>query len=373
MSLAIMRAGLTAGDWVKHPYGGQCPRCDRLFDELWGSRSLPGPGTMCWECGMCWDQSEEDKEEEKAAKYRGACLAAGKAATNATEAAAGPGVVVPSTPGVAVDPQRRRPQLGHPLDPRMPQALSDEIRDHLALAMVPDTPLGHPPSQPAVIPLHRRPRLGMLRARWQFVGLKRQLMSVNDTRRKGARAVKKTFEVVKIWKRRSPGPGGCREYKRVVVTQVQTTYTLAHDLSHGGICTDLVKFLPHMKARHPLHTLLVLRATCRQMIPPCVSAMAHRINFLRRLSRHRRIMLSVQQTSQLSRIIDSGFLFQSWLPSLPGTDKWRHELKRQGLLSDGMIPYRPLGMTHEYWVKLQERFVQCSIVDYGWIDDKLIL
>ena len=28
---------------------------------------------------MCWDQSEEDKEEEKAAKYRGACLAAGKA------------------------------------------------------------------------------------------------------------------------------------------------------------------------------------------------------------------------------------------------------------------------------------------------------
>ena len=73
-------------------------------------------------------------------------------------------------------------------------------------------------------------------------------------------------------------------------------------------------------------------------------------------------MLSVQQTSQLSRIIDSGFLFQS-----------RHELKRQGLLSDGLIPYRPLGMTHEYWVKLQERCVQCSIVDYGWIDDKLIL
>ena len=84
-------------------------------------------------------------------------------------------------------------------------------------------------------------------------------------------------------------------------------------------------------------------------------------------------MLSVQQTSQLTRIIDSGFLLQSWLPSLPGTDKWRHELKRQGLLSDGLIPYRPLGMTHEYWVKLQERFVQCSIVDYGWIDDKLIL
>ena len=155
---------------------------------------------------MCWDQSEEDKEEEKAAKYRGACLAAGKAATNATEAPAAPGVVVPSTPGVAVDPQRRRPQLGHPLDPRMPQSLSDEIRDHLALAMVPDTPLGHPPSQPAVIPLHRRPRLGMLRARWQFVGLKKQLMSVNDTRREGERAVKKTFEVVKIWKRRSPGP-----------------------------------------------------------------------------------------------------------------------------------------------------------------------
>ena len=140
------------------------------------------------------------------------------------------------------------------------------------------------------------------------------------------------------------------------------------------LCThDMVKFLPHMKARHPLHTLLVLRATCRQMIPPCISAMAHRINFLLRLSRHRRIMLSVQQTSQLSRIIDSGFLFQSWLPSLPGTDKWRHELKRQGLLSDRLIPYRPLGMTHEYWVKLQERCVQCSIVDYGWIDDKLIL
>ena len=140
------------------------------------------------------------------------------------------------------------------------------------------------------------------------------------------------------------------------------------------LCThDLIKFLPHMKARHPLYTLLVLRATCRQMIPPCVTAIAHRIGFLRRLSRHRRIMLSVQQTSQLSCIKDSGFLFQVWLPSLPGTDKWRHELKRKGLLSDGLGPYRPLGMTHEYWVKLQERCVQRGIVDYGWIDDKLIL
>ena len=84
-------------------------------------------------------------------------------------------------------------------------------------------------------------------------------------------------------------------------------------------------------------------------------------------------MLSVQQTFQLSRIKDSGFLFQVWLPSLPGTDKWRHELKRKGLLSDGLIPYRPLGMTHEYWVKLQERCVQSSMVQYGWIDGKLIL
>ena len=140
--------------------------------------------------------------------------------------------------GVPVDPRRRRPRLGHPLDPRMPQALADEIRDHRALAVVPDTPLGHPPSQPAVVPLLRKPRLGMLRARWQFVGLKKQLMSVNDTRCEGARTVKKTFEVIKVWKRRSPGPGGCKEYKRVVVTQVQTTYTLANDLSHGAICRD---------------------------------------------------------------------------------------------------------------------------------------
>ena len=136
---------------------------------------------------------------------------------------------------------------------------------------------------------------------------------------------------------------------------------------------ELVKFLPHMKARHPLHTLLVLRETCRQMIPPCVTAMAHRIRFLRGVNRHHRIMLSVQQTFQLSRIKDSGFLFQVWLPSLSGTDRWRHELKRKGLLSDGLGPYRPVGMTHEYWVKLQERCVQSSMVEYGWIDDKLIL
>ena len=135
------------------------------------------------------------------------------------------------------------------------------------------------------------------------------------------------------------------------------------------LCThDLVKFLPHMKARHPLHTLLVLRATCRQMIPPCVSAMAHRIDFLRRLSRHRQIMLSVQQTSQLSRIMDSGFLFQSWLPSLPGTNKWRHKLKRKTLLFDGGT-YRPLGMTHEYWVELRERCGQC-VANMGCIDDE---
>ena len=184
---------------------------------------------------MCW---HEDKEEELAERCRTACLAMVKAATNATEAAAAPGVVVPSTPGVPVDPPRRRRRLGHPLGPRTPQALADEIRDHRALAVVPDAPLEHPPCQPAVFPLRLRPRLGMLRARWQFVGLKKQLMSVNDTWREGARAVKKTFEIVKVWKRQSPGPGECREYKRVVVTQVQTTYTLAHDLSHGGICKD---------------------------------------------------------------------------------------------------------------------------------------
>ena len=138
------------------------------------------------------------------------------------------------------------------------------------------------------------------------------------------------------------------------------------------LCThNMVKFLPHMKARHPLHTLLVLRATCRQMIPPIVIAMAHRIHFLRSLSRQRQIMLSVQQTSQLSRIMDSGFLFQLWLPSLPGTNKWRHELKRKGLLFEGST-YRPLGMTHEYWVMLRERCGQC-VASMGWIDDKLIL
>ena len=192
MALAIMRAGLTAADWVKHPYGGQCPRCDHFFDELWGAHSAPGPGVICWECWSVvrarWSRWYEEKEV--AAKYRAACLAAVYGATDATEAAAAPRVVVPSTPGVPVDP------------------------------------------------LRRRPRLGMLRGRWQFVGLKKQLMSVNDTRREGARAVKKTFEIVKVWKRQSPGPGECREYKRVVVTQVQTTYTLAHDLSHGGICKD---------------------------------------------------------------------------------------------------------------------------------------
>ena len=78
----------------------------------------------------------------------------------------------------------------------------------------------------------------MLRARWQFVGFKKQLMSVNHTRCEGAGTAKKTFDVIKVWKRRSPGPGGCKEYKRVVVTQVQTTYTLANDLSHGAICRD---------------------------------------------------------------------------------------------------------------------------------------
>ena len=240
MTLAIMHAGVTAGDWVKHLCVWHCPRCDHLFDGLSGSRFAPGPGAMCWECWSVvlarWSWC--DKEKEEAAKYRAACLAAVKIATDATEAAASPRVVVPSPPGVPVDPRRRRPQLGHPLEPQMLQALADEIRDHRALAVVPDAPLEHPPSQPEVFPLRRRPRLGMLRARWQFVGLKKQLMSVNDTRREGARAVKKTFEVVKVWKRRSPGPGGCREYKRVVVTQVQTTYTLANDLSHGGICKD---------------------------------------------------------------------------------------------------------------------------------------
>ena len=168
----------------------------------------------------------------------------------------------------------------------------------------------------------------------------------------------------------------CSPIRSVLSQGSHHSNTMQAELNYLGtnLCThDLVQFLPHMKARHPLHTLLVLRATCRQMIPPCVTAMAHRIRFLRRLSRHRRIFLSVQQTSQLSRIKDSGFLFQVWLPSLPGTDKWRHELKRKGLLSDGLIPYRPLGMTHEYWVKLQERCVQCSVVDYGWIDNKLIL
>ena len=168
----------------------------------------------------------------------------------------------------------------------------------------------------------------------------------------------------------------CSTIRSVLSQGSHHSNTMQAELNYlsTNLCTqDLVQFLPHMKARHPLHTLLVLRATCRQMIPPCVTAMAHRIRFLRRLSGHRRIFLSVQQTSQLSRIKDSGFLFQVWLPSLPGTDKWRHELKRKGLLSDGLIPYRPLGMTHEYWVKLQERCVQCSIVDYGWIDDKLIL
>jgi hypothetical protein len=235
MSLAIMRTGLTADDWVKHTQGDFCPRCDHLFDELWGSRSVPGPGAMCLECWMCWHQ---DKEEELAERCRTACLALLKAATNATEAVAAPGVVVPSTPGVPVDPPRIRRRLEHPLDPRTPQALADEIREHRALAVVPDTPLGHPPSQPAVVPLRVRPRLGMLRARWQFVGLKKQLMSVNHTRCEGAGTAKKTFDVIKVWKRRSPGPGGCKEYKRVVVTQVQTTYTLANDLSHGAICRD---------------------------------------------------------------------------------------------------------------------------------------
>ena len=217
MSLAIMRAGLTAG--------GQCPRCDHLFDGLSGSRSAPGPGAMCWECWSVvlarWSWCDTEKEE--AAKYRAACLAVVKIATDVTEAAAAPRVVVPSTPGVPVDPRRRRPQLGHPLEPQMLQALADEIRDHWALAVVPDAPLEHPPSQPEVFPLCVRPRLGMLRAPWQFVGLKKQLMSVNDTRRDGARSVKKTFEVVKVWRRRSRGPGGCKEHKRVVVIQVQTT------------------------------------------------------------------------------------------------------------------------------------------------------
>jgi hypothetical protein len=184
---------------------------------------------------MCWHQ---DKEEELAERCRTARLALLKAAFNATEAVAGPGVVVPSTPGVPVNPPRIRRRLEHPLDPRTPQALADEIREHRALAVVPDTPLGHPPSQPAVVPLRVRPRLGMLRARWQFVGLKKQLMSVNHTRCEGAGTAKKTFDVIKVWKRRSPGPGGCKEYKRVVVTQVQTTYTLANDLSHGAICRD---------------------------------------------------------------------------------------------------------------------------------------
>ena len=168
----------------------------------------------------------------------------------------------------------------------------------------------------------------------------------------------------------------CSPIRSVLSQGSHHSNTMQAELNYlsTNLCTqDLVQFLPHMKARHPLHTLLVLRATCLQMIPPCVTAMAHRIRFLRRLSGHRRIFLSVQQTSQLSRIKDSGFLFQVWLPSLPGTDKWRHELKRKGLLSDGLIPYRPLGMTHEYWVKLQERCVQCSVVDYGWIDNKLIL
>ena len=139
-----------------------------------------------------------------------------------------------------------------------------------------------------------------------------------------------------------------------------------------NLCThDLVKFLPHMKARHPLHTLLVLRATCRTMIQPCVIAMVHRINFLRSLSRHRQIMLSVQQTSQLSRIMDSGFLFQSWLPSLFASTKWRHPLKRKGLLFDGDTD-RPMGMTQEHWDNLWERCGKCS-ANIGWVNGKLML
>ena len=108
---------------------------------------------------MCWHQ---DKEEELPERCRTACLALLKAATNATEAVAAPGVVVPSTPGVPVDPPRIRRRLENPFDPRTSQALADEIREHRALAVVPDTPLGHPPSQPAVVPLRVRPRLGML-------------------------------------------------------------------------------------------------------------------------------------------------------------------------------------------------------------------
>jgi hypothetical protein len=128
----------------------------------------------------------------------------------------------------------------------------------------------------------------------------------------------------------------------------------------------MVKFLPHMKARHPLYPLLVLRATCRRMIKPCIIAMAQRSVFLRF---HRQIVLSEQQSTQNFRMRDSGFLCQAWVP-LPW-NKWRNELQRNGLLFDGNT-CRPMGMTQEHWDNLWERCGKCS-ANIGWVNGKLML
>jgi hypothetical protein len=128
----------------------------------------------------------------------------------------------------------------------------------------------------------------------------------------------------------------------------------------------MVKFLPHMKARHPLYPLLVLRATCRRMIKPCIIAMAQRSVFLRF---HRQIVLSEQQSTQNFRMRDSGFLCQAWLPRPWHT--WRNELQKKGLLFDGHTD-RPMGMTQQYWNKLWERCGKCG-TSIGWVDGKLML
>ena len=104
--------------------------------------------------------------------------------------------------------------------------------------------------------------------------------------------------------------------------------------------TSLVEYmcacLPHMKVRHPLHTHLKLRSTCRKIILVTHASFEATVNsrliqLCEQRKRHVQVLTNIKESTlrasdrqiiqwcgnqheAFKRIHDSGFLCQTWLP-----------------------------------------------------------